>query len=437
MSEMATADVARNEHESIAPDDGVGEGASESAGRDAGKGAGEVEPRVPDAAEDEGEDHFEGKVSLRTKLIVAIVFVAVFLASFFSGTYSMAGGYSLGAMLQVTGEHLNAYFYLWGQFFAHPITASGDFATQAQSFFDNLYRAFVGADAGQYVSNRKLDLALFSIRFPRIVLALVVGAALSCAGASFQGMFKNPLVSPDLLGASAGASLGACLAMLNGMPNIVVQAGAFAGALAAVGITVWMRSFIKSDAILGLVLAGMLVSTLFQSGMSFIKLVADTNNTLPAITYWLMGSFHDSTIEDIVLAIIPMLLGFALMLSQSWELNVMSFGDDEARSLGVNTRRARIVVILGATLVTGTSVAVSGIIGWVGLVIPHFARAVVGPNYRVLLPACVVLGSAYLLVVDDLARMLIPGANIPIGILTAVLGVPLFLVIFRRTSRGW
>ena len=135
--------------------------------------------------------------------------------------------------------------------------------------------------------------------------------------------------------------------------------------------------------------------------------------------------------------IIPMLLGFALMLSQSWELNVMSFGDDEARSLGVNTRRARIVVILGATLVTGTSVAVSGIIGWVGLVIPHFARAVVGPNYRVLLPACVVLGSAYLLVVDDLARMLIPGANIPIGILTAVLGVPLFLVIFRRTSRGW
>ena len=388
--------------------------------------------------EEAGLEAFSGKVRPQVKVAVGAVFAAVLLVSFFSGTYSIASGYSVGAMLQVTGEHLRAYFFLWGQFLAHPVTDPGAGpADAAASFFGNFYDALVGTGAGDYVSNRKLDLALFSIRLPRILLALAVGAALSTAGASFQGMFRNPLVSPDLLGASAGASLGACLAMLVGAPAIVVQAGAFAGALVAVSITVWMRTFIKSDAVLGLVLAGMLVSTLFQSGMSFVKLVADTNNTLPAITYWLMGSFHDATGKDVVLAAVPLVAGFALMLSQSWQLNVMSFGDDEARSLGVNTRRARVVVILGATLVTGASVAVAGIIGWVGLVIPHFARAVVGPNYRTLLPACVVMGSAYLLVVDDLARMLIPGANIPIGILTAVLGVPLFLVIFRRTSRGW
>ena len=350
------------------------------------------------SSERTADDVFAKKVSTRSKAIIAVIFLAVFLVSLFSGSYSLSNGYTPLQTLQTIWNHI----------------------------FDP------GA-----VADHKLDLALFNIRLPRILLALLVGAALSTAGASFQGMFKNPLVSPDLLGASAGASLGACLMMLNGMPNIMIQLGAFLGGLVAVSITMWMRNLIKSDAILGLVLAGMLVSTLFQSGMSFIKLVADTNNTLPAITYWLMGSFHDSRIDDILLAILPMLLGFVLMLSQSWKLNVMSFGDDEARSMGVNTRVTRIVVILGATLVTSTSVAVAGIIGWVGLVIPHFARAIVGPNYKVLLPTCLLLGSAYLLLIDDFARMLIPGINIPIGILTAILGVPLFLVIFRKTSKGW
>ena len=282
----------------------------------------------------------------------------------------------------------------------------------------------------------QMEVAVVSIRLPRIALVVLVGAALSIAGGAFQGMFKNPLVSPDLLGASAGASLGACLAMLADAPGVVIQLGAFAGGLAAVGITVWMRRYIKSDAVLGLVLAGMLVSTLFQSGMSFVKLVADTNDKLPAITYWLMGSFHSATRADFWLAIVPMLVGFALLFSQRWQLNVLSFGDDEARAMGVDTKRVRLFVILGATLVTSTSVAVAGIIGWIGLVIPHFARAVVGPNYKVLLPACLVMGAAYLLVIDDIARMLL-SVEIPIGILTAILGVPFFLVIFRRTNRGW
>ncbi|MGI6033605.1 MAG: FecCD family ABC transporter permease [Coriobacteriales bacterium] len=388
---------------------------------------------------------FADKISMRVKTVFGLIFLVIFLFSFFAGTYSLAEGHSLGTMVSAVGEHFAAYFGLFGARLQYAVSApiyaaDGTLNTSIGArigfFFSNFYDGLTGLDVANYVSDKKLDLALFNIRLPRIVLVLLVGAALSCAGGAFQGMFKNPLVSPDLLGASAGASLGACLAMLFDYPNIIVQLWAFLGGLLAVGITVWMRRMIKSDAILGLVLAGMLVSTLFQSGMSFVKLVADTNDKLPAITYWLMGSFHSASKDDFWLAIIPMLVGFVLMFSQRWKLNVLSFGDEEARSMGVDTKRTRLIVILGATLVTSTSVAVAGIIGWIGLVIPHFARAVVGPNYRVLIPACVVMGSAYLLVIDDLARMLL-SVEIPIGILTSILGVPFFLVIFRKTSRGW
>lgn len=374
----------------------------------------------------QARDLFGQKVPARMKALLAVALAGVFLFSFFAGTYSLAEGYSLGELIGAVGEHLSAYLYCWGRFLQDP----------AYFGLPGLWDALTGANVNALVSNTKLDLALFNIRLPRIVLVMLVGAALSVAGGSFQGMFKNPLVSPDLLGASAGASLGACLAMLADAPGILIQLGAFIGGLAAVSITVWMRRYIRSDAVLGLVLAGMLVSTLFQSGMSFVKLVADTNDKLPAITYWLMGSFHASRKADFWLAILPMLVGFGLLMSQRWNLNVLSFGDDEARSMGVDTVRTRLVVILGATLITSTSVAVAGIVGWVGLVIPHFARAIVGPDYKVLLPACVIIGAAYLLVIDDIARMLLT-VEIPIGILTSILGVPFFLVIFRRTSRGW
>lgn len=343
------------------------------------------------------------KVRPGVKLGIALGFLVILVVSIGLGRYTIQLGYTPIDTLQVIWMHFTS---------PELLTREADKALHG------------------------LDSSIFIDRLPRIILVLLVGAALSTAGASFQGMFKNPLVSPDLLGASAGASLGACFAMLAGMSDIFVQLGAFLGGLCAVGITVWMRTMIKSDAILGLVLAGMLVSSLFQSGMSFVKLVADTNNQLPTITYWLMGSFHGAQWKDVLLALVPMIIGFVLMLSQSWKLNVMSFGDDEARAMGVNTARARLVVILGATLVASTSVAVSGIIGWVGLVIPHFARAMVGPNYKVLLPACMFVGAAYLLVIDDFARLLLT-VEIPIGILTAILGVPFFLVIFRRTSRGW
>ena len=279
--------------------------------------------------------------------------------------------------------------------------------------------------------------ALINIRLPRILVVMLVGAALAVAGASYQGMFKNPLVSPDILGASAGASFGACLALLLDLSNIYVQLFAFIGAMVAVGGAVWMNKVVnKYDAMLGLVLGGMLVSTLFQSFVSLIKFMADANDKLPAITFWLMGSFSRIDSGDFFMIVIPLALGFGILLLERWKLNVLSFGEEEAKSLGVNTSRVRTVVIFASTLVVGCSVAVSGIVGWVGLVIPHLARAIVGPNYRVLLPASMFIGAGYLLVVDNICRLL-STVEIPIGILTAIIGVPFFIFIFRRNTKGW
>jgi iron complex transport system permease protein len=291
-------------------------------------------------------------------------------------------------------------------------------------------------NAIQTQSDLSLDKVIFNIRIPRILLVVMVGAALAAAGAAFQGMFRNPLVSPDLLGASAGASLGACIGLLVGLSTVVTQVLAFAFGLLAVSMAVFLNKMVKYDRLLGLVLGGILVSTLFQAGTSIVKLCADVNDKLPSITYWLMGSFSGANLGDLTVAVIPMMLGFVLLLIERWKLNVLSLGEEEARSLGINTSRTRLVVIVAATLLTSVSVAVSGVIGWIGLVIPHLARAVVGPDYRKLLPASMVLGAVYLLLVDDLARCLL-SMEIPIGVLTAVLGVPFFAVIFRCNSKGW
>lgn len=282
----------------------------------------------------------------------------------------------------------------------------------------------------------KLITAIFSVRLPRVLCVVLVGAALSVAGASYQGMFKNPLVSPDLLGASAGASLGACLGLLWNFTNFGVQIMAFVFAMAAVGLAVLLTRIVRSDALLGLVLGGILVSSLFSSGSSIVKLVADADDKLPAITFWLMGSFANITMKDFLLVLLPILIGFALLLFERWHLNVLSFGEEEARSLGVNTRRTRLVVIFAATLVTACSVAISGVIGYVGLVIPHLARAIVGPNYRTLLPASMAIGAAFLLVVDNVSRLMY-ATEIPIGILTSVIGIPFFVFIYRKNMRGW
>lgn len=348
-------------------------------------------------ARSKADQVFGRKLPLYIKILIVTVLFAIFLLSFALGKYAL----SPMQLLEGIYDHL-----------FNPEYIANDF------------------EAG------RVDRVIFNLRLPRLLMVILVGAALACAGASYQGMFKNPLVSPDLLGASAGASLGACLMMLIDMPNIAIQLGAFLGGLAAVGMAVWLNRLVKYDPILGLVLGGILVSTLFQSGMSIVKFLADSTDKLPTITFWLMGSFASVNSDDLLLAAIPMFLGFVLLLFSGWRLNVLSFGDEEARSMGVNTRRTRLVVILASTLLTATSVAVAGIVGWIGLVIPHLARAIVGPNYKVLLPTSMLIGGSYLLLVDNFARLM-ASVEIPIGILTAVLGVPFFVVIFRHNMRGW
>lgn len=346
-----------------------------------------------DAAVREAADKtFGSKVSFKIKLLILLAVVAAFFFSFMMGKYAMTP-------MEVCQT-----------FWAH--------------FFDP-----ANVDP-------KMDRVLFRIRLPRVGVVMLVGAALAVAGASYQGMFKNPLTSPDLLGASAGASLGACLALLWGLAGEYVQLFAFLGGMLAVGMAVWLNRQVDYDPTLGLVLAGILVSTLFQSGMSMVKFLADADDKLPTITFWLMGSFANVNAGDFLVSLLPMLIGFVILMSQSWKLNVLSFGDEEARAMGVKTRSTRLLVIFASTLITSASVAVAGIVGWIGLVIPHLARAIVGPNYKVLLPCSMVVGAVYLLLVDNIARLAMT-VEVPIGILTAILGVPFFVVIFKHNMKGW
>ncbi|NPD31074.1 iron ABC transporter permease [Eggerthellaceae bacterium zg-1084] len=274
----------------------------------------------------------------------------------------------------------------------------------------------------------------FNVRLPRIQLALMVGASLAAAGAAYQGTFQNPLVSPDILGASQGAALGAAVAILAGLGSLGVSLSAFGFALLSVALVMTVAFVARGNQVLTVVLAGVMVSSLFSAGVSYAKLVADPANDLPAITYWLMGSLTGAKTADVRLAAGPMAVGLALLFALKWRINLLTMGDDEAATLGVNTRRLRVAIVVAATLVTAASVAVSGIIGWVGLVIPHFARMLVGADYRRLMPASMVMGAGFMLLVDDVSR-LVSTAEVPIGILTAFIGAPFFLYLIAREGR--
>ena len=264
---------------------------------------------------------------------------------------------------------------------------------------------------------------VIQIRLPRILSAALIGAALSAAGASYQAMFRNPMVSPDLLGASTGAWLGASYA--------VITAGSFLFGLAAVGLTYLVGRLSRMRSNLAMVLAGVMVGSLFSAGTSFIKLVADTNEQLPAITYWLMGALTAVRLDDLHFAMVPILLGLLPLFFLRWRLNLLTISEAEARSMGVNTKLLRLAVIVCATLATAASVSISGMIGWVGLVIPHICRLLVGQNTRHLLPCSMLLGASFLMLVDDLARCLTT-SEIPLGILTALVGAPLFLYLIVK-----
>ena len=276
-----------------------------------------------------------------------------------------------------------------------------------------------------------MSAAVLNIRPPRILLAALVGACLSIAGVSYQGIFRNAMAAPDFLGASSGAAFGAALAILLGLSSADIAVCAFCFSLLTVALVFFVAQRAPGKRAANLILAGIMVSSLFSAGTSYIKLVADPSSKLPEITYWLMGSFSGKTWHDVRFALPFMLLGTVPLFLLRWRMNLLTMGDDEARAMGVDANRLRLLVVVCATLVTAASVSVSGVIGWVGLVIPHMARRLSGNDYRKLLPTTLLLGAIFLLAVDNLCRNLL-AVEIPIGILTSFFGAPFFLALMLK-----
>lgn len=288
-------------------------------------------------------------------------------------------------------------------------------------------------DWGLPGTDEQMKAIFFQVRLPRIFLACLVGCCLSAAGAAYQGIFHNPMAAPDVLGASAGAAFGAALAILLEGSKRDITASAFLFSLAAVGLVLFIGRRGKGRQILTLILSGIMIGSLFSACTSFVKLAADPNDQLPAITYWLMGSLAGAQPADVRFILIPMALGMIPLYLLRWRINVLTLGEEEARAMGVHTGAIRMAVIFSATLITASSVAVSGMIGWVGLVIPHLARKLAGPNYSRLLPASMLTGAIFLLTVDNVSRN-VWVSEIPIGILTAFIGAPFFLGLILKNG---
>jgi iron complex transport system permease protein len=281
------------------------------------------------------------------------------------------------------------------------------------------------------------ETVLFQIRLPRVLAAALVGAALSAAGTSYQTLFRNPLVSPDILGVSAGAGFGAVLGILLALPVLAIQALGFATGLSTVLVVYALaRSLRSQNEILVLVLAGIVVGALAGAGISLVKILADPYNQLPAITFWLLGSLAGIKGSDVQVVALLTFVGLVPLILLRWRIGVLSLGDDEARALGVNVRLVRGTVIGAATLITATAVSVSGVIGWIGLVIPHMARLLVGPRFDRILPASTLMGAAFLVLIDTVARSA-ASVEIPLGLLTAVIGAPVFVWLLARGRRLW
>jgi iron complex transport system permease protein len=310
----------------------------------------------------------------------------------------------------------------------------GRFPVAAGDLASVLWAGLTGAEHGL---DSTIETVVLKIRGPRVAAALLIGAALAAAGAAYQNMFRNPLVSPDILGVSAGAAMGAVLGIFLSLSVVMIQGLAFAFGLAAVALVYVVSNAVRGhDPLLVLVLAGVVVGSLLGACVALMKYLADPYNQLPAITFWLLGSLASASPADVWSTLPLMLLGLAPMWLLRWRINLLSLDDEEARALGVETGRIRVIVIAAATLMTSAAVAISGVIGWIGLVIPHFARLLVGPDFSRLLPVSVLLGAAFLLGVDTLART-VARIEIPLGVLTAFVGTPLFLWQLATARRGW
>ena len=280
-----------------------------------------------------------------------------------------------------------------------------------------------------------MQTVVFEVRLPRVILAMMVGCSLSVSGAVYQCVFKNPMASPNILGTSSGAGLGTALAIIFSFGAVYTQMISFAFGLLAVAITYAISAKIgrRGNLILVFVLTGILVSTVFQALISLVKYTADPYEKLPAITFWLMGSLSTAGKNDILIILVPFLLGIVPLFLMRWRLNILSLGDDDVKCLGIDVRNLRLIVIGCSTLLTASCVSVAGIIGWVGLIVPHIARMLVGSNFIALLPASALIGATYLLLIDDAARGIFK-AEIPLSILTALIGAPYFIYLLVKTK---
>ncbi len=336
---------------------------------------------------------FKGLSGVSATVILLIILAGLFLVSFVVGRYSI----SPADVVKVLASHI------------FPI---------------------------QYTGSGVIETVVMQIRLPRILAALLVGSSLAVAGTSFQGLFRNPLVSPEILGVTSGAGFGAALGILLSGNSVVIQLSAFVFALLAVGICYGLGRVVKGNPTLSLILAGMAVGALFSAFLSLVKYVADPINQLPNITYWLMGSLASVDNSDLLVVAIPILLGIIILMLIRWRLDVLAMGEEEAMALGADTHKMRGLIVVCCTVITASAVCISGVVGWVGLIIPHIGRMLVGPSHKKLLPVSALLGAAYLLLVDDLCRV-VARVEIPIGILTAIVGVPFFLYLLSKGRRGW
>ncbi|WP_272539950.1 FecCD family ABC transporter permease [Providencia sp. PROV197] len=301
---------------------------------------------------------------------------------------------------------------------------------------DELYRLFASLFSSQVdVSDPRNETVFWQIRFPRTLAAIIIGGALSIAGAAYQGMFRNPLVSPDILGVSAGAGVGAVVGIFFGQSLIYIQLAAFIGGLITVAVVCFIARLARQhDPILSLVLVGVAINAICGSAISLMKILADPYTQLPSITFWLLGGLSSITQEDLLSVLPLMIIGIIPLLLLRWRMNLLSLSDEEAKSLGINVSLMRAIFIVCATLLTASAVSIAGIIGWIGLIVPHITRMIVGANFRYQLPASLAIGAIMLLITDTLART-IAAIELPLGILTSAVGAPFFLAILLQTRR--
>ena len=277
------------------------------------------------------------------------------------------------------------------------------------------------------------ETVIFNIRIPRILVSLIVGSGLAAAGASFQALFSNPLATPDTLGCANGASFGAALGILLGLNALGIQISALIfGILAVVLVFVFTR-YRHANQIMMIILGGMVVSSLFSALVSLVKYVADPNDVLPVITFWLMGSFSNSTVRSLYTGVPMIILGMMILYLMRYRMNALSLKEEEAASLGINVRKNRMIVIVASSLITASVVSMCGVVGWVGLLIPHISRMLFGNNHTKVIPGCIVFGALFMLIIDTIARCMYQ-AEIPVSILTAIIGAPVFLLLLRKTG---